>query len=178
MGQRQSIYEQISDFVQYWGRNFSVETIAENLGFNPNSIRVYLNEMKSAGMIKEIDYRDKGKKMYVKVRHLVSNPRQDIPAEETLSKVLAYKDSKKTQREIAQELGISRSSVAMSFKELRRRGLIKIIPITTESLLACKREHIKRLIKKHNIQYNKDLYSMNISELQNEIVKIKEMSND
>lgn len=152
-------------------RPFCIQDVADNTNIEKSVVFGVIHKFQDEGLIERICDTERPK-LY---RWKLAEPAkiQNKPSCETIERVRLYIESGKTHAEIAKELGISRSSVSMVFKHFKDTGVIDVQPTSEESILICRKENLRRLVKQLKIDYNKDIKSMTLDEIKKETERVR-----
>lgn len=170
----------VENFAFQIAKAFDIQTLSEHTGLSRTSCFVALKELEKEGKVRVNTSERRHLYLYQERREkqVIKEKKSCSPSERVIEQVREYTESEKTHKEIAQELGISRSSVSMAVKSLKQMGIIENPPPTPESIYACRRETLRRLLKLSKIDYNRDIQKMTLDDINKEIKRIRGKRNE
>lgn len=112
----------VENFAFQIAKAFDIQTLSEHTGLSRTSCFVALKELEKEGKV--IVNANEKRHLYLyqerREKQVIKEKKSCSPSERVIEQVMGYTESNKTHQEIAQELGISRSSVSMAMKSIRQ----------------------------------------------------------
>lgn len=150
-------------------RPFCIQDIADNCDIDKSIVFSVIHRFSRDGMIERIC--DTARPKLYRWKVALPAKRRNQPSYETLRRVKPYIGRGKTHAEIAEELGISRSSVSMAMRALNATPEIDREKCSANLYL--QRQKLRVLLKKHNIELDKAVRDMSLLEIKEAIERIK-----